>query len=216
MPISSRAWGAIEPNLNLYLCAPWPTSSGTAPPNIIEAFDGISGLYCGSWEFTNDGSTQMLVETAGTVRDSQGVTFLLVLSSQTTTGYFVMLQQITGTIWQDNGHTVTPLNVVSNRLAYSLTEQAACLEVRAVELTQATAMTCAITNSQVANVSVGTSTPPASQDGTYIALWQPSPLTAGKGHGFQLTIAPTTSTTQWRLARVQAKYVTEGLEVGDF
>ena len=210
--IQSYAWAVIEPNLNKYIVFPWINQS--LPPQVGHVFDAVSGIYEGRWTMGTTYSTVATspMDVGGIVQDNNNNSYLLIFGSQgTTTGYQWILQVPSANIWQDNNVNPMPIIAQTQRLGYSTATEWTLNTIRAVtnNATPITATTLA-TNG---NVSQGTQTPPASSDGTNLALWQTGPGTTGRG--FQVSLSPTTSTSQWKLFRVEVDCVPSNVVAGD-
>lgn len=202
--VARTAWGVIEPTLNLYICAPWPSTIAPLSPTTLRVFDAQTGKYFGRWQV---GGAQQ-IEVGGILTDSAGQKRLVLLGGKAgSLGYIWCLTRPNAAtadiLWQDDSTTV-PVNIQSQRLGFSIGTSWLCAEVRALEGNQGTPMTCS-TLTPFGAVALPAQSPVGnSADETFRVTWTPEIVV---GRGLQCTIAPTTTTTQWVLFGLEADLV---------
>lgn len=226
---SQTATAAFEATLNLYVVAIWsPIPSAAASPTEFYAFDANTGTYAGRWSI-GPTATGVSVDCLGSFIDNTGRAQLVVLGSATsggTTGYAWSMSNLVGVadllvtedgttfvtdestpgislttegqeaVWMDNGD-VPLISVQTDRMGYS--DDIVWLYDAATILTgNDSPISVTITTPNAANVLEGTPTPNASADGIYRT-------TCGldlQGRGAEITVSPTTATSQWFVQQV--------------
>lgn len=218
------AVGTLFSPLNLYLVALWsplPTINMSAKE--IYAFDALTGTHVGRWVV----GPGISIETLGIMKDQNGQPELAVIGTKVTAiglgfgGYVWRLANVQENIWTDNGVTATVwgqtlrLGFEADKIKYAdrataITGSTAPVDISltSAEALEASAQTDTLldelTNTlttesgdtlMAESVVSATATPyPVSYDGTYRANWGVDIA----GRGFNVTLRPTTTTSQWR------------------
>lgn len=192
--IAHYATGVIEPNLNLYLCAPW--SSGSAPSTLMLVFDAASGTFVGEWTV----SASCGITGFGIQRDTNNTAQLWVTGEHTAGGggnVLWQLQRLGGSAWTDANAAQT-VSVATGRMGYAADQvwdagsrgTVVTMGPHAVQVTVVTPYTSATVQ--------GTATPNTSQDGTYRCVVG---MDVHAARGIQVQIVPTLGATQWGIQR---------------
>lgn len=206
--VELEAWAEIEPNLNLYLAAPYG-SAGLAEnrPALIYVFDAFTGAYCGEWSMagplamdacgqivTANGSTGVAIQQA---ESSGPVSYVWQLAVQADMGFI-----FPGTgIYSDNGVAFNP-SIETQRLGYSMENSWNVSEVRSLTSDISAVDMTVITPYNT--VDLGSVTAPNSNDSTFRQVWDPAGL-AGRGFLCVATQSGNTvPTVQWVIYRVEA------------
>ena len=202
--VQAFGFAVIEPNLNLYIAFPWNDGNSGCATGYV--FDANTGIFEGRWQIADWGShtSPSAMLTGNFVSDGTN-NFLILLGSNDNAGSNLgtqwTLNLISAGVWSDGaGVAAMPITAQTQRLGYNARVKMAPQQIRAVTNNQTPIALTSV--STVGTISQGTQTPPASSDGTNLAVWVPDVSTQGRG--FQLQLSPTTSTTQWRLFRVEA------------
>lgn len=218
------ACAVIEPTLNLYIAAIWSAvASTTNPPVELQVFDARTGTYLGRWNI-NGG---IGIEALGILNNNSGLGSLTIIGSKLQApalGGYVWTQnalvgggtplETEGTLflltedglqltteslipsWLDNG--VTPhIYATTDRLGYS---SDGIINVDSCTVVTGTNAPCTVSmqTSTVLSEVQGTPGPAASSDNTY-RLVVGSDI---QGRGVQVTVSPTTASSQWNLQRI--------------
>ena len=143
------------------------------------------------------------MDVGGILRDASNVPALMMIGqipASNASGALWKLNRLNEGVWQDNSVTML-CSVETTRMGDSSQYTSTVSEIRAVEGTQATPMSCVtVTTQGSVTVSSGI-TPPASSDGLYRSVFTPD--VGLQGRGTFVTIAPTTTTSQWRLYGIE-------------
>lgn len=226
---ATTACGALFAPLNLYLVAIWsPTPSTNVAPNVIHAFDCLTGQYVGRWII----GPGINVEAIGILKDQNGEPELVVIGTKVVAigngfgGYVWRLANVQEGIWLDNGQ-VPQISATTARLGFATdivryadkasaitgsTSPVALSIVSAAQLEQSFVndfsmtealdfqMTEALDFDMTEGTAQATATPnPQSLDGTFRVTWG----TDIEGRGFNATLSPTLAASQWRLHKFE-------------
>lgn len=223
----------FEPNLNLYIVAPWsPLPSQDGPAIEGYTFDARTGAYFGRFQIA-DG---VQLDSLGTFTDASGRGVLVVQGSLAIptnaqvadSGYFWSMNSLAGTgsllvtedtpglilttedgkwlttegstvNWTDNGNPKV-VSATTTRMAYDLTTVITADRAMALVGNTSPCVVSMLT-AAVAETVEGTPTPSASQDGIFKLVVGSAGI---QGRGLTITIAPTTTDTQWSLQNCAA------------
>ena len=191
--IRSSAWAVIEPSLKLYILGSYITNyNGVWATSQFYVFDLQTGAYQGAWQFNSGAVTSI----AGLCRDVNASPQVLILGA-TTLGitldnrYVQALSTLQNANWLDNTTSTNP-SITTNRLGYSSSQSLEATEIRAL-FDGYTDAVQAITVTPYATTSVGTVSPPSSNDGVTRAVYTPDIVI---GRGIQVQLTPTTAGIQ--------------------
>ncbi len=196
--VQNVAIGVIEPNLNLYLIAPFASSSlgvNNIPPTTAFIFDAKNGTYLGRWQL----AAGFEMTSFGVQLDANGAQQLWVMGPNAAangTNRVWQLQRISGTLWSDT--TAQTVNIQTDRLGYQAdvvwdagqTGTLITMGTHAVAITVQTPYTASTTE--------GTPSPATSVDGTYRCVVG---LDIHAARGISVTATPTLGSTQWGVER---------------
>lgn len=194
--VAGNAWGVVDPNLNVYLCAV-PTGTGAA---VFRAFDVATGRAFGNWGLPSD----VAITAVGVVRNATGSPRVALLQANAANLCYVWY--LTGTeqaIWGDNNTGVVNFTANTGWLAYSAGEMYQYTEARCVFTQQAVAagltgtFTTAGGNTQAL---VNRIPDTADASGPRRARWL---LEQQRGRGAQFSILTSGTAAQQKLFRLE-------------
>ena len=193
--------GCVVPQLNVVLLGGWsssPTNSPPLGPTTLYCFDAVTGQYYGRWSgatasglTTFDGLAQM--------KDSTGAATIAAYSTGTNMHNF-LLSLLSANNWKDNA-IVPTITAKTQRLGYSANVVWNATDTGTI-ITQSTApVTVTVQTPYTSSTTeITAGTPASSSDGTYRLVFGMDVLEA---RGIQVTMQPTTATSQWVLQRVE-------------
>ncbi len=193
------AVGEIEPNLNLYLCAPYASGSlgvNNFPPTFMFVFDAKTGSYLGTWTVSNGCEITGLCQ----LTDTNGAATLCAIaytSPGNTPSLIWSLTRLSANSWSDST-TAQTVSVTTNRLGYSDTVVWDAGNTADAVVMSAAANTLALQTPQTASTSMGSATPVTSADGTYRSVWG---VDIHAAREITATVTPTLGAAQWGLQR---------------
>lgn len=194
------AISVVVPQLNVVLIGGWSSSPAVSPPlgpTTLYCFDGKTGQYYGRW-IAATACGLSTFDSLAQMKDSTGAAIIAAYTTGTTKAIF-SLSLLSAANWKDN--TVVPsITLQTQRLGYSATEVMNATEVGTV-VTQSTApLTITVktpyTSSTTEATAIATG---SSSDGTYLVRFGMDVVSA---RGIQVTLTPTTATSQWVCQRI--------------
>lgn len=192
--VQNVAIGVIEPNLNLYLVAPFASSSlgvNNIPPNVAFAFDAKTGNYVGRWTL----AASFEMTSFGVQLDANGAQQLWVLGPTAAgggTNRVWQFQRLSAAAWTDT--TPQTVSLTTNRLGYSSSIIWDAGDIGNLVTMNNAAVQIAIETPYTSNTVEGTPSPATSADGTYRCVVG---LDIKAARGIQIIITPTLGSTQW-------------------
>ena len=193
---------AVVPQLQVVLIGGWSSNASNNPPlgpTTLYCFDGLSGQYFGRWSAAaTSGLTTF--DALAVMKDSTGSPTIAAFSTGGATQHPYLLSLLSGANWKDN--TVVPtISAKTQRLGYSADKVMTAGDVGTV-ITQSTApvTVTVITPYTSSTTEVTAANPNSSSDGTYRMSFG---MDVAASRGVQITMSPTTATTQWILQQVQ-------------
>lgn len=212
--VAPHAWAIVDPNLNLYLAAPWPVAgsaagvpSYTSPPATLYAFDVDTGVYQGTWQLALQSAATPVLEVGGVLRDAYGSPIVTILQANVGGAAYVWRQyREWEQTWLDNA-VLPNISVTTPRVFYSGTETRRANQMRVlhgfdnggtggIPNTAATIATPAQSSVSLA-ARAATDTSQASTGRTVFAL------DAAVTRGMSFTVTAQTATNQWRAWAVE-------------
>ncbi len=197
--VTNVAIGIIEPNLNLYLCAPFASGSlgvNNTPPNVIYAFDAKTTAYVGRWVL----STGCAITGMGIQRDANNAPQLWLVAESTpgdAQEHLWQFQRLSAALWTDSQAAQT-VSITTGRLGYSASIVWDAGDIGNLVTMNAAAVAVTVTTPYNSATASGTASPQTSQDGTYRVVIGMDVLAA---RGIQITASPTLGSTQWGVQR---------------
>lgn len=227
------ACGTVYSSLNLYVVAIWsPSPTINLSANTLHVFDVITGQYVGRWVI---GGT-VNIEAVGILKDLNGQPELVVIGTKVAAvnlgfgGYVWRLTNPQENVWTDNGQ-LPVIQAQTSRMGFAVdqiryADRATAITGSAASCTLSVLTPAAVTQGFITDfvmtegadfldletldflmdegLGQATATPTTpTVDGTYRL---PFGLDS-EGRGFNLTISPTTATSQWRLHRLELETV---------
>ena len=119
--VARDAWAVIDPNLNLYLVAPWPVAglsggaySYTSPPVNAYAFNALTGAYMGNWAIAGN----PIIEVGGILVDANNCPALCILQGNASGTMYIWRQyrEWEG-VWLDNS-VLPSIDITASPLVY--------------------------------------------------------------------------------------------------
>lgn len=199
--VQNVAIGIIEPNLNLYLAAPWASASlgvNNTPPTAGYAFDAKTGRYVGRWQI----STGVALNGFGIQRDANGVAQLWVFAEQTPGGggnYLWQFKRLSDASWSDSQSAQT-VSVTTGRLGYAADIVWDAGDTGTLITMNNAACAISVITPNTSGTAEGTPTPTTSQDGTFRLVVG---LDVHAARSTQVTATATLGSTQWGVQRWQ-------------
>lgn len=225
------ATGAVLPSLNLYVVAIWsPDPTNSLSPTIMYVFDSLTGQYVGRWSIGQGTNIEAIgiLKNAGGQPELAIIGTQVISAALGFGGYVWRLTQPSENIWTDNGNLPT-IFAQTSRLGFAIDQVRYCdrasavtgstspvaLSVFSAEQVEQSFITDTLTTEDGLNaletedgvfalaaesLMPATATPyAASLDGTYRCAWGLDI----EGRGFNVTLSPTTASSQWRLHKVE-------------
>lgn len=197
--ITNCAVGEVDPNLNLYLVAPYASGSfgvNNFPPTVMLAFDAKSGTYIGTWTVSNGCEITGLCQMTNT----NGAATLVALAYATVGGppnRIWSLTRLSAASWSDSG-TAQAVAWTTMPLGYSDTVVWDAGNTAQAVVMTASAATLTLQTPNTSSTSQGAVTPISSSDGTYRNVWG---VDIHAARGISATITPTLGASQVGLQR---------------
>ena len=197
--------GCLVPQLNVVLLGGWSSSptnnSSNSPlgPTTVYCFDAMTGKYYGRWSgATSSGLTTFDVLTP--MHDPTGAPTIVAFTNQGISQHLYLLGLLSSGVWQDNSQVPT-ITAKTQRLGYAANVVWNATDTGTI-ITQSTApVTVTVTTPYTASTTeITAGSPASSSDGTYRLVFGMDVLEA---RGIQVTMQPTTATSQWVLQRVE-------------
>lgn len=201
----SCAVGVVEPNLNLYLCAPYSSSATNSyPPNTMYAFDAKTGRYIGIWNIGATGTVAIsgLWTFADYYTGSDSVTLVtneFAGGAYSSAAWLMWLRKLSDAQWIDSVSTQV-VNVTTGRLGYSADILHMLGETATAITMNASSVALKIQTPYTTSTTVGTISPATSYDSTYRVVWG---MDSGSVREVRCTLTPTLTTTQWGIQQLQ-------------
>lgn len=199
--VQNVAIGIIEPNLNLYLAAPWASASlgiNNIPPTVAYAFDAKTGRYVGRWQI----STGVAITGWGIQRDANNVAQLWVRAEQSPGSggnYLWQFKRLSDASWSDSQSPQT-VSVTTGRLGYAADIVWDAGDTGTLITMNNAPCAISVVTPNTSGTAEGTPTPAASQDGTFRLVVG---LDIHAARSTQVTATATLGSTQWGVQRWQ-------------
>lgn len=189
------AISVVVPQLNIVLIGGWSSSAASTPylaPTTLYAFDGLTGTYYGRWIAATACGLDTF-DSLAQMKDSTGAAIIAAYSTGTTKSIF-LLSLLSANNWKDN--TVVPtISVQTQRLGYSADRVWSAADVgTAIVMSTATTTVTVKTPYTSSTTECTAKAPNSSSDGTYRLIFG---MDVRSARGIQVTLTPTTATTQW-------------------
>lgn len=193
--VAQVAISAVVPQLNLVLVGGWsssPTATPPLAPTTLYCFDGLTGMYFGRWSAAA-ASGVTTFDALAPMKDGAGAPVLAAYTTGTTKK-INLLSLLSANVWTDN--TVVPsITVQTQRLGYSADSVWNASDVGIVIAETAAPLTITVKTPYTASTTEATGIAAnSSLDGTYRV---PFGMDVMSARGIQVTVTPTTATTQW-------------------
>lgn len=193
--IQNVAVAAVEPNLNLYLAAPWSSGSlgvNNNPATTLYAFDAKTRRYAGRWEVSNG----CYVTGLPIFRDTNGAQQLVAIGSTAAAqsdNVLWGLKRLSDAQWSDSTNAQT-VSITTGRLGYATDVVWDVGETGSLVTMASNAVAVSVKTPYTASTAEGTPTPATSQDGTYRCVVG---MDVHAARGIQVTASPTLGASQW-------------------
>ena len=193
--VAQVAISVVVPQLNVVLMGGWsssPTASPPLAPTTLYCFDGLTGMYFGRWSAAA-ASGVTTFDALAQMKDAAGSPIVVAYTTGTSMK-INLLSLLSANVWTDN--TILPtISVQTQRLGYSADNVWNATDVGVVISETAAPLTITVKTPYTSATTEATAMAAnSSQDGTYRVAFG---MDVVQARGIQVTITPTTATSQW-------------------
>ncbi len=193
--------GCVVPQLNVVLLGGWSSNASNNPPlgpTTLYCFDAATGQYYGRWSAAaTSGLTTF--DALAQMKDSNGVQTIAAYSTGTNAHNY-LLSLLSAANWKDNA-IVPTITAQTQRLGYSANVVWNATDTGTIITQSQAPVTVTVTTPYTSSTTECTAQAViSSQDGTYRVIFG---MDVFEARGIQITMQPTTATSQWVVQRVE-------------